>query len=248
MLVQDERVVAAWQFGSLGRGEGDDLSDLDLFVVVADEHLEAIAAERRAFVARLGEPALLVEGPQNAPPRGAYLMAFYPGAQGPYQVDWYWQAQSAACIPPDTILLFDRAGLPCADGSVTWDYQPEAERTAAEAALQDVSFFWAMLLITAKYVARSPREETMGLLKWALAAMAGVRRFAVLTDPLPTHDEIPCPDAADKVRLLRRLASDMTDILMPRVEARGVVIPTGIVPQAERYLNLIEQVIFYQTL
>jgi hypothetical protein len=247
MLEQEERVVAAWQFGSLGRGAGDALSDLDLFVVVGDEHREAVAAERRAFAARRGEPVLLVEGPQNAPPRGAYLMALYPGEQGPYQVDWYWQAQSAARIPPETRLLFDRVGLPRADASVTWDYQPTPERTEAEVASQGTSFFWAMLLITAKYAARSPREQKMGLLKWALNGMADARRFAGITAPLPAYDEMSCPAPADKMVILRRLAA-MAEEVMPRMAARGAVVSLEIVPQAERYLNLIERVMLSNVL
>lgn len=38
VLRADERFVAAWLTGSLARGEGDDLSDLDLSVVVADAY------------------------------------------------------------------------------------------------------------------------------------------------------------------------------------------------------------------
>jgi predicted nucleotidyltransferase len=246
MLQRDKRVVAAWQFGSLGRGAGDDLSDLDLFVVVADEHLKEIVAERRAFASRLGDPVLLREAPENAPPHGAYLMALYPGEHGPYQVDWYWQEQTVARIPPDTTLLFDRAGLPRADCPATWDYQPTPEVTAAEAASQDVNFFWVMLLITAKYAARSSREDRMGLLRWALVGMAGARRFAGITDALPPDDETPCPDPAEKMQILRRLAA-MGNDLMPQVAARGATVPTGIIEQAERYLNLIEQIMLGRT-
>src|SRR6266511_2672866 len=60
-LEGDPRVVAAWLFGSVGRGTEDALSDLDLFVVIADEHLEAVLAERDAFMARLGMPVLVLE-------------------------------------------------------------------------------------------------------------------------------------------------------------------------------------------
>jgi len=46
VLAQDSRVSAAWLFGSLGRGDADELSDLDLFIIVADEQHEAIVADR----------------------------------------------------------------------------------------------------------------------------------------------------------------------------------------------------------
>src|SRR5437868_5689604 len=93
LLKADERVCAAWLFGSLGRGDADDLSDLDLWVVVEDEHIEEIVAARRDYVARLAEPLLMEEAPQNAPAGGGYLLALYGGDGGPHQVDWYWQAK-----------------------------------------------------------------------------------------------------------------------------------------------------------
>ncbi len=43
VLERDERVRAAWLAGSLGRGAGDELSDLDLVVVVAEPELAAFA-------------------------------------------------------------------------------------------------------------------------------------------------------------------------------------------------------------
>jgi hypothetical protein len=36
-LRRDERIVAAWIGGSLGRGEADDLSDMDIHLAVVDE-------------------------------------------------------------------------------------------------------------------------------------------------------------------------------------------------------------------
>jgi len=51
LLQEDERVVAAWLIGSEGRGETDELSDIDLWVVVADEHIDVVKARRREIVA-----------------------------------------------------------------------------------------------------------------------------------------------------------------------------------------------------
>jgi len=49
-LAADERVVAAWILGSLGRGRGDALSDIDVRVVVADPWSETLNAERQAYM------------------------------------------------------------------------------------------------------------------------------------------------------------------------------------------------------
>src|SRR5262249_54511076 len=112
ILEQDPRVVAAWLFGSLGRGEADPWSDLDVWVVVADGEVETVAARRREEASRVARPLLVVEAPQNAPAGGAYLMACYDAPVAPHQVDWYWQPRSRAAIPAQTCLLFDRVGLP----------------------------------------------------------------------------------------------------------------------------------------
>src|SRR2546423_11953623 len=112
LLKGDHRVIAAWLFGSLGRGDADDLSDLDLWVVVADEQIGEVVRERQEYVARLDEPVLIEEAPQNAPSGGGYLLVLYGGQAGPPQVDWDWQARSDARRPEQTCPLFDRVGIP----------------------------------------------------------------------------------------------------------------------------------------
>ena len=70
LLDGDPRITAAWLFGSLGRGDSDELSDIDLFIIVEDEHHEAIVRDRYGYMAQLGEPLLILEAPQNWPPGG----------------------------------------------------------------------------------------------------------------------------------------------------------------------------------
>src|SRR5262245_25065122 len=88
LLKADDRVVAAWLGGSFGRGSYDDLSDLDLYVVVPDEHSATINARRHEYVTRLGPPLLIQDVPQNAPPGGAWLLVLYNGSAGPLEIDW----------------------------------------------------------------------------------------------------------------------------------------------------------------
>jgi predicted nucleotidyltransferase len=112
VLQADQRIVAAWLFGSDGRRTSDALSDLDVWVIVKDEFIETISAERQSYTAQLDRPVLLLESPQNAPAGGAYLLALYPGKVGVHQVDWYWQRQADASLPRQAALLFDRGGVP----------------------------------------------------------------------------------------------------------------------------------------
>ena len=99
-LQRDERIATAWLWGSLGRGDGDALSDIDLWVVLADEAFPAVFADLPAFVAQVAPPLLTRDEPHNAPPGGAYQTVVYDGETGAHLTDWYFQRRSEACRPP----------------------------------------------------------------------------------------------------------------------------------------------------
>jgi predicted nucleotidyltransferase len=75
MVEQDARICAAWLFGSLGRGDADALSDIDLFLVIEDADQAQVVQTRYQMMAQLAEPVLILEAPQNWPPGGIYNMA-----------------------------------------------------------------------------------------------------------------------------------------------------------------------------
>lgn len=149
LLEGDERVVAAWLHGSLGRGAADEWSDIDLWVVVADSYIEEICVGRRDYVAALGKPLLVVDAPQNAPAGGAFLTVLYEGSAGSRHVDWTWQRQSDARVPIDSRVLFDRIGLPKVAPP-----PPQTPEERIEKAKHQTAYFWMMVPVVAKYVAR----------------------------------------------------------------------------------------------
>ncbi|MDQ3444426.1 MAG: nucleotidyltransferase domain-containing protein [Chloroflexota bacterium] len=134
-LRSDETVVAAWLGGSFGRGNADDLSDIDLWVVVKDDQINAIAAAPSAFVRALVRTIMEIEAPGNAPSGGAYLLTWIDGASGPQQVDWYVQSASKAVRPANTALLFERQPIPV--GYPREMMSPEAMRAALNDAVRD---------------------------------------------------------------------------------------------------------------
>ena len=143
-------------------------------------------------------------------------MALYDGASGPHQVDWYWQARSAAAIPEQTKVLFDRVGLPHLQSPPQLGYQPVPEQDPLEALSNTVCFFWVMLLISAKYVARSAARGTTSLGLVPFGPLAEVRSFVGKPpEPAPASTDEPV-STADAVALLRRLAEEM-ERLMPKV-------------------------------
>ena len=238
---RDERIAAAWLFGSLGRGDEDELSDIDIVFVVQDAHLAEVIAECYAFMRRMGELLLVQEAPQNASPGGAYSMAVYAAPVGPHTVDCYWRPVQSASVPPQARLLFDRVGLPVSETPPAFDYQPVPEITPEEAAGRSVQFFWVMTLITAKYVGRSPYKASMGLLHWVLVPLADCERFvgeapALTVETAPAH-----PDPADKIRLLRTLITRM-EALTPLLAAHGAGVFAAMPSHTRRYLDFIEGV------
>jgi hypothetical protein len=239
-LMADQRLVAAWLFGSLGRGDADALSDIDLFVVVTDGDFAYIVEHRYAFMRQIEQPLLILEAPQNWPPGGVYNMALYPGTYGPHQVDWYWVRQSGAQIPSETRLLFDRSGLPRLTSPTRFDYAPVPERPPAEIASQAVNMFWVMWLITAKYTARDPWADPFDLINSLPVSLQTVARFVEM--PLAINlDEPHYPSPAAKLQRLRELAAVM-EALMPQVVAKGGYIPEQIPTYAYTYLRLIEDI------
>jgi predicted nucleotidyltransferase len=239
VLAADPRLVAAWLFGSLGRSDADELSDIDLFVSTADEHHDQIVSNRPAFMAQLGEPLLILEAPQNWPPGGVYNMALYAGEDGPHQVDWYWVRRSAAAIPSETKVLFDHIGLPRLATPAHFTYQSVPPRPPEEVATQDANLFWVMLLITAKYIARVPREQVLAPPVDSLQKMAD---FAGVSLPKGIDQAPAEEEPLARIDHLRRLGAVM-ETLMPPIAARGGRPPTAITPHVAHYLDFVEELV-----
>ena len=55
----DQRIAAAFVGGSRGAGSADEHADIDLYLILRDDAYDDFFAERRAFMAQLGNPAFL---------------------------------------------------------------------------------------------------------------------------------------------------------------------------------------------
>jgi hypothetical protein len=222
----------------LGRGDADELSDIDIWVVVADAHIQDVVEQRQQFVAQSSQPLFFVEAPQNAPQDGGYLMAYYNGPTGPHQVDWYWQSQSLAYIPAETTILFEHTGLPQDDRPIEFPKR-EPVQEIVENPFHFISFFWAMLLITAKCVVRQSPTEEMSLLPYVLHPLHKAQR---LLDQEPTAYQAMHTTRQEKLAVLRRLADEMC-VLMPQVAARGNAVPDKAPTAVYKFLDLVEEVL-----
>lgn len=236
-LEQDSRVETVWLLGSLGRGEQDYLSDIDIFLVISDQHWDEIIDSKHNFISRISSPIIIMEAPQNAPPGGAYLAVCYDSSTGPLTVDWYWLKQSEAKIPEQTKILFNRNPLPKMNDVFMWDYQPIPEQTPLEKAYLKINSFWWGIPHAAKYLVRSPwewgKESNM---KGIIQSLMDLYRYFDTAPPHLHRETFDTPE--EKLKLLYWLAQQAEE-LEPAVIAQGVRVPKETAPSVYRFLDLV---------
>jgi len=158
-LSNDERCAAAWLTGSYAWENADEVSDLDISLVVADPYSKGLCArleqvsdqatpERLALFRRFGEPALIHENNNNAPEGGTFTFVLYAGSA--LMVDWTIIPQAQAARPLPSILLFDKANIPVSSPPGPEDLE-QSRKTVAE----QWAFFWMMSAVTIKYIIRA---------------------------------------------------------------------------------------------
>ena len=157
-LSNDERCVAAWLMGSYGRNDADEVSDLDLTVVVAQPYSGALCTrqaqvspttteERLQLFRKFGEPALIHENNNNAPIDGTFTFVLYSGSA--LMIDWVLRPHMNVERPFQSVLLFDKGNIPVSAPPVPEDLE-ESKKTVAEV----WAFFWMMTAVTIRYIVR----------------------------------------------------------------------------------------------
>ena len=213
-------------------------------MVVEDDRLGDVAAERTALAASVGKPVLTLEAPQNAPAGGAYLLVLYAGQGGPQQVDWYWQPRSSARRPAGTRLMFDRIGVPLMP-----DPEPLAAGERARLLGEKVAMFWVNVTLAGKAVARGHGWAAVGMLGWAATSLAEVR-WLVERGTLPGYDDVKGARRGEAstnsnggvdgaLSGLRELCRGM-DELAPRVAELGADAHEAAAVQTRHFLDMVE--------
>jgi hypothetical protein len=157
-LSADERFEAAWLTGSFARRQQDAMSDIDITLVVSDEHARALCArpwqvsaqttkERYDLFCLFGLPSIIHENNNNAPDGGTFTFVAY--AQTAIMVDWVLRSLTAVQRPEGTFLLFDKVGIP-----IQAPAEPESLEQRAREASEITAFFWMMAAVTVKYIYR----------------------------------------------------------------------------------------------
>ncbi|HKZ70578.1 MAG TPA: nucleotidyltransferase domain-containing protein [Anaerolineales bacterium] len=242
-LSADDRFRAAWLTGSYGRNEADEVSDLDLAVVVADSHAETLCArpwqsaartteERLALFAQFGEPAIIHETNFNAPEGGTFTCVIYESA---VVVDWSLRPRLTATRPFESRLLFDKIGIPL---DPTPAPEPLEQRVAR--ASEKTAFFWMMAAITVKYIIRRDDvrvNELLELLRYCLAEVERLLVGQAYRYPRGARGNL-APTVEAQLEAVRQLCDRMSG-LMAEVERGGDIVPTAPGRILNRLLNFV---------
>ncbi len=243
-LSNDERFVAAWLTGSLGRDDADALSDLDLNVVAATQYAETLCdrpqqvsagttAQRLALISRFGQPAVIHENHHNAPMGGTFTFVLY--RDSALMVDWILIPESAAQRPAQSRLLFDKIGIP-----ISAPPAPESNQQRNAALSERVAFFWMMSAVLAKYIARHDMVQVQYLLDMLYRVHHDIERLlageaekyhrrSMLSGLRITREE--------QIAAVNELGEKML-ALMPEIVALGGHIPESPMATITNLLNL----------
>jgi hypothetical protein len=158
-LSGDDRFVAAWLTGSLSRGDTDDISDIDLTIVVAQASSAVLCArpkmkapcateQRLELFSQFGEVGFAYENHNNAPPGGTATNVLY--LPHGLRVDWVLVPEEAAQRPIKSKIVFQRHEIPLVPEAKVADQAKRAEEAA-----EMVAFFWLMVTVICKYIVRN---------------------------------------------------------------------------------------------
>jgi hypothetical protein len=222
-----------------------------LWVIVKDESIEMMSAERQSYVAQLDRPVLLLESPGNAPAGGAYLMTLYPGQAGVHQVDWYWQRQADASLPRHALMLFDRVGISQDTRLEQLDPAgtppPFTQQELAEQATQLSTYFWAMSNIAVKSVLRHQAWAAVSHLEGLRGLVDGMKHLVGLSAIQEGQEEwrttlLPPVHRTEQMAMLREIAQEMEQ-LTSSIEMIGGQIPSRAIPYVYDFFDMADALI-----
>ncbi len=238
----DERIRAALLWGSFGRGEADDLSDLDPWLLVADDAAPLIEPVLRQYAEQIGGLIFGTENtPEYAPSGGGYVSFLYEGRHGLLQVDCYWQPQSTALAEAEYAVLFDRR----AEADAGQEYSKLALSEEVQGLQAEVEhglhFAWFMFSIAAKYLARHPNSD-MGLMFYPKPGLEAAAARLGQADLLTPEDWAVPAEPSEKVDRLRHLVGK-TEQLRLVANGQGCTFSPAYTPCLRRYLDLVEGIL-----
>jgi hypothetical protein len=242
ILENDDRFVAAWLAGSFGRDEQNDLSDIDLWVVVTGPHAVQLCrrthqvgagttAERLAVISRLGRPAVIHENHHNAPPAGSFTSCIY--AETGVMIDWVFIPVISATRARDSQLLFDHFGV-----AVTTPEIPLSRDARIAMLSEQVAFFWMMTRPTLKAMHRDDLVQFHLLLDVLLGTVENIERM--LAEQPARYRRGSCAPLLTTDAARREFVTELcrrVEELHPAIVADGAAVPKESAAIAARWLE-----------
>lgn len=238
----DPRVRAAWLWGSFGREEADDLSDLDPWLIIADEAAAEMGPSVRLYAENTGNFISGGEKPKHGPPGGGYFGSLHKGRHGLLHMDCYWQPQSSVAALPEHAVLFDRMNeLIKLPPSVSAPAIPVSDKEIKGKIEGGLGFAWLMFSIAAKYLARDPASD-MGLMFYPKPGLEEAGVLLGQAELFQPEDWIVPEPPSEKVERLRHLI-ERTEQLREIANAHGCNFSPLYTSCLRRYLELVEGIL-----
>lgn len=245
-LKQDPRFVAAWLTGSFGRSDFDGISDIDLTVVVSQDHVSQLCSQQETLTTRppaervnlfgqFGSIDFAYENNRNAPVGGTATNVMY--APLGLRVDWVLVPEKTAEQPENVKLLFSDIDIPVIP-KLALDNQEQRAKEVAEM----IGFFWLMATTVAKYFIREDGVFVTNWLEYLTALTLDVeRRIEGIPDQYHRGSLTKlCVQPVDQIKQLRQLCEKMKT-LMPQVVALGGDVWLESQAGVEHWLKMAEQ-------
>lgn len=237
---EDQRIRAAWLWGSFLRGDQDDLSDLDIWLIVPNGFVDEMVQALGGMCGAAGTVVTSGENAHNAPKNGGYFSALLAGSHGLQHLDIYWQTPSD-CAVPDGPVLLNRLDEPLPPMRPQRARTAVAEETELEKCAGRISFVWLMLSVAAKYLARDPSSD-MALMRYPKNSFEEVVAALGLQDQIGVVEWTASDGPHAKIGLLRHVALK-TALLEKACRDRRLEISSEANPCLNRYFDLVEGIL-----
>ena len=238
----DARIRAALLWGSFGRGKADDLSDLDPWLLVADEAAASIEPVLRGYAEATGSLISAAQNiPQYAPSGGGYVGFLHEGRHGLLQVDCYWQPVSVPLPEAEYAVLFDRQAEVYMGQTYPELALPEETQGLQAEVEHGLRFTWFMFLIAAKSLARDPASD-LSLMFYPKPGLEDAAARLGQADLLTPDDWAVPEEPLKKVDRLRHLAGKVEQLRVI-ANAQGCSFSSAYTPSLFRCLDMVEGIL-----
>lgn len=233
----DPRIVAAFVGGSLATGTADEYSDIDVYLIIADEEYASFFADRAAFMRQLGEPVFLEDFDGFG--FDMVLFIFEDGIKGELALA---KASSFLHIHEGPYrVLVDKTGLL---KEVTFPIERVPVEEQRQNLIEHLKFFWRGFLVMSQALGRGNLLSAATYLEGVRRRLVSVCRLSVdfqdggghprLEAILPSHlqealcDAFPPVEREAMVEAARQMADLFQQVARPLAAQQKIAYPNAI--------------------